>query len=172
MSKNYQKSFFGDKNAGFTLIELLVVVLIIGILAAVALPQYEKVVWKSRAANIKILLQGLVEAQEVYRLANGSYATDVKDLDWEFPQEGPFQTSISNDNYSLTFSNIFFNEGPYSGSGFTYVHMSRALNVKNCIVCVENTFKTGDFCQKLFSGTLIRNVYGKRYFLLPEETCS
>ena len=56
---------------GFTLIELLVVVLIIGILAAVAVPQYNKAVWKSRAAEAYTNLKTLKDALDVCELEHG-----------------------------------------------------------------------------------------------------
>ena len=56
---------------GFTLIELLVVVLIIGILSAIALPQYNKAVFKSRMAEAFTNLKTLKNALDVCELENG-----------------------------------------------------------------------------------------------------
>ena len=61
------------KSKGFTLIELLVVVLIIGILAAIAVPQYFKVVEKSKAAEANAWIAAVTGAQESYLNKMGTY---------------------------------------------------------------------------------------------------
>ena len=60
-----------NNRSGFTLIELLVVVLIIGILSAVALPQYTRAVEKSRAVEALTLGKNLQDAIDVYVLSSG-----------------------------------------------------------------------------------------------------
>ncbi len=77
---------------GFTLIELLVVVLIIGILAAIALPKYEIAVEKAHAAEALTVLRSVREAQEIYYMANGEYATDLETLDIQFPIDSQYWT--------------------------------------------------------------------------------
>lgn len=57
----------------FTLIELLVVVLIIGILAAVALPQYERAVERSRAAEVRTLINAMDKNKTLCELEFGKY---------------------------------------------------------------------------------------------------
>ena len=70
---------------GFTLIELLVVVLIIGILAAVAVPQYKMAVAKSRAMQMLPIIRALMLADNAYYLANGSRQSNVNLLDISLP---------------------------------------------------------------------------------------
>ncbi len=82
--KNNRKNSGGggvlSKNA-FTLIELLVVVLIIGILAAVALPQYTKTVLRSRMAEAMTNIKGLGEAERRYFMENEKYTLNFEELD-------------------------------------------------------------------------------------------
>ena len=59
-----------NKISGFTLIELLVVVLIIGVLAAIALPQYNKAVEKARAAEAVVHIRQLEKAIDLWKLTN------------------------------------------------------------------------------------------------------
>ena len=70
---------------GFTLMELLVVVLIIGILAAVAVPKYQKAVEKSQFVSGFPLARALEQAQEMYWIANGTYALSFSQLDLNMP---------------------------------------------------------------------------------------
>ena len=79
---------------GFTLIELLVVVLIIGILSAVALPQYEKAVEKARLAAVIPIARSVKNAVEEYYLANGTYSgVKMEHLSISLPADCTIPTS-------------------------------------------------------------------------------
>jgi prepilin-type N-terminal cleavage/methylation domain-containing protein len=68
---------------GFTLIELLIVVVIIGIIAAIAVPKFQSTKGKANAAAMKADLRNLASAQEAYFFEKSSYAADMADLKLE-----------------------------------------------------------------------------------------
>ena len=131
---------------GFTLIELLVVVLIIGILAAVAVPQYRKAVDKSRYSTMISAARSIENAQDAFYLANGRYASSFEELDISFPPDLP-KRETEGDRLFIGSAGFAVNEGYTSSiyfdgddrvAAFTLYHrFSTANNVdKGTIYCV------------------------------------
>lgn len=69
------------KGKGFTLIELLIVIIIIGILATLAIPQYTKMVEKSRTGEAKTVLGSMRTGEELYFAAENKYTNLITDLE-------------------------------------------------------------------------------------------
>lgn len=84
-----------NNKKGFTLVEILIVVLIIGILAAIAVPQYQIAVIKSKYSTLKDRARSIASSAQIYYLATGEYATKLSDLDisYQIKTESPKDSS-------------------------------------------------------------------------------
>ena len=129
---------------GFTLIELLVVVLIIGILAAIALPQYQKAVAKARATEAITIVNTMEKAISIWTTENGLPNAEIGEvcftgeclhnekLDVDFPckKAGGF-CDLSNASWTATCGTSYGCEiiiyGSLGNSWYTvYSHMNRS----------------------------------------------
>jgi prepilin-type N-terminal cleavage/methylation domain-containing protein len=82
-------------NKGFTLIELLIVVVIIGILAAIAIPKFSATREKAYFAAMKSDLKNLASQEEIYYADNYSYTNSTVDMAFT-NSEGVFVTIAAN----------------------------------------------------------------------------
>ncbi len=182
-----QNVFKAPLRAGFTLIEILVVVLIIGILAAVALPQYQRAVEKAAAAEALPILDAVWQAAQVYYLTHGDYPNKFEDLDVTLPwtgkekwrqHDGVIKDTISNDKWSLqiykenNFTPAFYLgriSGKYAGTGFG---KSMPSSVRLCVEKTSDGYvfngEPGDYCVKLFHANTPPSTYPNgRYYAMP-----
>jgi len=173
---------------GFTLIELLVVVLIIGILAAVALPQYQKAVEKSKAAQAQTLLKSVYQAAKAYEMANGTWPASFDELAVDVPWTGTTRVSNqacisdvrSNADWSLQICNGKGNSpalymSRLSGEYATEVQFNMYFGNQTYvptdeIICSEKNIATkpiGYYCEKILRGTVKYNGSTHREYVLP-----
>ena len=99
-----------SRRGGFTLVELAVVIIIIGVLAAFAVPRFLDSVERSKAAEAFNYMSAVRAAQERYQVRQGTYADDVAKLDIQMPDPKYFSvgafgaggTDSLEDSWTLT----------------------------------------------------------------------
>ena len=137
-------------NKAFTLIELLVVVLIIGILAAIAVPQYKKAVAKSRATQLITTTKALVEANKAYYLQHGVYSNKLEDLDINFTNETGGVLHLDNGTYcAFQGQGSIFCEMQSPRSSIVQFYSGRT----DCYSYATDNYSGDDLCQILTGKT-------------------
>ena len=178
-----------ENKHGFTLIELLVVVLIIGILAAIALPQYRRAVAKAEAAQLYGAAADMVRGAQTFYAIQDKWPTKIEELDipYNLPvvEDSVCKSSalsggiVRNEKYEFVLGtstswntvSTRFASGPYKCTGFMY-HLKGNNNLTR-LLCFEKPEghstrgvknKKGDFCEKVMGYKYYSSDSSTNYF--------
>lgn len=189
MNKIYQNRLKRNKLSiccalgGFTLIELLVVVLIIGVLAAIAVPQYQVAVMKSRVAQVLPFLAGIKTAQDAYYMANGKYSDRWDELDVTVPAGATVRDCLAtgdlHPSQCLDFPSgvsceirsavdiiyCYNNDGMIPKIGFIPTHAKTSEAGKGNFCIVPKTDDVQNKVCKALGGTLSEEIGTHNYYL-------
>ena len=154
------------KSRGFTLIELLVVVLIIGILTAIALPQYRKAVAKARISEAVVNLKSIVNMVQLSKLENGGNpATSFEEL--SVIPEGELKNSTRIDGKNFKYTIETFSNGEkfevvasplYSTSNFDDFYIYYAYN--GVMYCTAKQAAAKSICSMICKTVFWQNENG------------
>ncbi len=100
---------------GFTLVEILIVVVILGILAAIVVPQFTNAANESRVGNVATQVSTIETQLELFRARNGTYPDLAGDEDWEFLVAEGYFKAVPRNPFSNSSNVAAFTAWPTSG---------------------------------------------------------
>jgi type IV pilus assembly protein PilA len=143
-----------DSERGFTLIELLVVIIIIGILAAIAIPVFLTQRKKGYDASVKSDLRNMGTAEETYLVDNAAYTSTLANLT---SSTGPALKTSSNNSFKMAASaaTAYCTVGSNSGAGNYFAYDSTAGGLLGTTYSSLATAKAATSCSGYtWAGTL------------------
>ena len=172
---------------GFTLIELLVTVLIVGILAAIAIPKYNKSIRNTLYASMLQMLKAVVTAEQSFYITNNTYTKNWSNLDISFPTYGACTIAGGRSGGTCRFVSskicmclfadsvsVGFGDGTKvpglttAPSGYEYVFEKIIINQSNSIspglYCRENNLRSTSRSDYHCKGTLKRSDWHGSWF--------
>ena len=153
-----QKNKFTE---GFTLIELLVVVLIIGILAAIALPRYRKIIYKTKFTQAIFMVNRIHKAQQEYYVIQEKYAGNFSSINIDLPPTDGTPT-----NYAFWDWGYCFISKEYCGCGFNGARIFKWYSSNSSACVAEQTdYKAQEICEAATGkNSKQRSLSGGNYF--------
>ena len=134
------------KVKGFTLIEVLAVVMIVGILASIALPQYQQAIFKARITKLMPTVRTLKNAQEAFWYTGREYAASFQELSF-FPKGFRCTGATCTDGKG----SLLFSYQPNGGNPFVMASFTQNTNTVFYIIYLDHTANR-DLAAKAFCG--------------------